>query len=75
MGKKISDKPKYLIESEIAVKKQKLTATDYQAIKFAEGSLSADEYAGIKEQRETWRREINALEAELATFPADEAEA
>lgn len=36
MGKKISDKPKYLIESEIAIKKQKLAATDYQALKFAE---------------------------------------
>lgn len=75
MGKKISDKPKYLIESEIAVRKQKLTATDYKAIKFAEGSISADEYAETKAQRETWRQEINTLEAELATFPADEAEA
>lgn len=73
MAKKTNDKPKYLVESEIAVRKQKLTATDYQAIKFAEGFLSADEYAGVKEQRETWRREINALEAELATFPANEA--
>ncbi len=72
MGKTTSDKPKYLIESEIAVKKQKLAATDYQAIKFAEGSLSADEYAEVKTQRETWRQEINTLEAELATFPPDE---
>lgn len=72
MGKKVSDKPKYLIESEIAVRKQKLADTDYQALKFAEGSLSADEYAVTKEQREIWRREINTLEAELAAFPTDE---
>ncbi|MCM1231938.1 MAG: hypothetical protein NC489_17600 [Ruminococcus flavefaciens] len=78
MGNKIktvSDKPKYLIESEIAVRKQKLAETDYQAIKFAEGSLSADEYAEIKAKRETWRQEINTLEMELTAFPADEANA
>ena len=31
----MNDKPKYLIESEIAVRKQMLTGTDYQALKFA----------------------------------------
>lgn len=69
----MSDKPRYLIESEIAVRKQKLAASDYQALKFAEGELTAEEYAEAKAQRQTWRDEINALEAELATFPEETA--
>lgn len=63
---------KYLVESEIAVRKQKLDQTDYQAIKYAEGRLTDEEYAEAKAQRETWRAEINALEEELATYPAEE---
>lgn len=49
----------------IAILKDKLSATDYQAIKFAEGELSATEFAPIREQRRQWRSEINALENEL----------
>lgn len=45
--------------------KAKLAATDYQAIKYAEGEMDAEEYAPIKAQRAEWRTEINALE-ELA---------
>lgn len=67
----MSDKPKYMIESEIAVKKQMLTSTDYQALKYAEGALSEEEYAETKGKRELWRAEINALEAELAKFPEE----
>lgn len=63
---------KYLVESEIAVRKQKLDQTDYQAIKYAEGRLTDEEYAEAKAQRETWRAEINALEEELATYPAED---
>ena len=39
--------------------------TDYQAIKFAEGELTVAEYAPVREQRKTWRAQINALEAEI----------
>ena len=46
--------------------KKKLADTDYQAIKFAEGELSAEEFAPIKEQRQSWRAEINELEKQLA---------
>ena len=46
--------------------KFKLRDSDYQAIKFAEGELSAAEYAPTKVQRQAWRNEINRLEAELA---------
>ena len=46
----------------IAELKKLLQATDYQAIKYAEGELSAEEYEPIKQQRKEWREEINALE-------------
>ena len=45
--------------------KSKLQATDYKAIKYAEGELSAEEYAETREQRRAWRAEINALEEEI----------
>lgn len=63
---------KYLVESEIAVRKQYLSQTDYKALKYAEGEITAEEFAETKEQRATWRAEINALEEELATYPAEE---
>ena len=47
--------------------KSLLKATDYQAIKYAEGFISETDYAPIKAQRQAWRDEINALEAELAS--------
>lgn len=46
----------------IAELKAKLSKTDYQAIKFAEGEMTAEDFAPIKEQRKAWRAEINALE-------------
>lgn len=67
----MNDKPRYMIESEIAVKKQMLAGTDYQALKFAEGALTEEEYAETKEKRELWRAEVNELEAELAKFPEE----
>ena len=45
--------------------KQKLQDTDYKAIKYSEGELSAEEYAETKAQRRAWREEINKLEEEL----------
>ena len=45
--------------------KTKLRSTDYQAIKYAEGELTEEEYAPIKAQRKEWRVEINRLEVEL----------
>ena len=51
-------------ENKIVYLKIKLADTDYQAIKYAEGELTEEEYAPIKEQRKTWRAEINRLEEE-----------
>lgn len=49
-------------DKKISILKQKLLSTDYQAIKFAEGQISAEEYEPIKKQRQEWRDEINELE-------------
>lgn len=49
-------------EQEIAELKSKLDATDYQAIKYAEGFLTDEEYAEMKAQRQAWRDRINELE-------------
>ena len=45
--------------------KDDLKATDYQAIKYAEGVLSEEKYAPIKKQRQIWRNAINILEQEI----------
>lgn len=55
----------FKLEMRIGGLKSKLQATDYKAIKYAEGELSAEEYAETREQRRAWRAEINALEAEI----------
>jgi hypothetical protein len=49
---------------EIAELKAKLAATDYQAIKYAEGALSAEEYEPTKIMRQEWRDRINELEVD-----------
>lgn len=49
-------------QNRIVELKNLLAQTDYQAIKYAEGQLSASEYAEMKKQRQTWRDEINLLE-------------
>ena len=63
-------------ESELAIAANKkrinelkalLQETDYQAIKYFEGFISETDYTPIKAQRQAWRDEINALEAELAS--------
>lgn len=46
--------------------KEKLRKTDYQAIKYAEGLISEEDYAPIKAQRQAWRDEINQLELKLS---------
>lgn len=45
--------------------KKLLCETDYKAIKFAEGELSAEDYLPIKQKRRAYRAEINSLEEKL----------
>lgn len=56
--------PEYKLQR-IAELKAELAASDYKAIKFAEGLLTMAEYAPVKEYRQTLRDEINKLEKEL----------
>lgn len=53
---------KELAEHEIRILKGKLSETDYQAIKYAEGEMTAEEYAETKAKRSEWRTKINELE-------------
>ena len=55
------------VEQQIASLKQNLLDNDYKAIKYAEGFISAEDYAEIKALRQSWRDEINRLESEADT--------
>ena len=45
-----------------------LSRTDYQAIKFAEGELTVEEYTEVKAQRSQWRKEVNEYSAQAKTL-------
>ena len=49
----------------VAELRKKLADTDYKALKYAEGELSATEYAPVLEARREWRAEINAIQTEV----------
>lgn len=57
--------------AEIETLKRKLAESDYKAIKYAEGWLPPQEYAQIKDERQTLRERINELEAQLYAPPTD----
>lgn len=56
------------LRSLIREKKDELFKSDYQAIKFAEGVMSAEEFAPIKAKRQEARAAINEAEIELASL-------
>lgn len=58
------NKQKMLTKIRINQLKKMLADTDYQAIKYAEGLLTEEQYTPIKAQRQAWRDEINQLENE-----------
>jgi methylmalonyl-CoA mutase cobalamin-binding subunit len=49
-------------EAEVWSLKEQLRESDYKAIKFAEGWITAEDYAETKAQRQAWRERINELE-------------
>lgn len=53
------------IVREIIRCKEELAASDYKAIKYAEGLISAEEYEPIKAERQALRDRINELEEML----------
>lgn len=56
---------KVLVTHKIVKLKRLLRETDYLAIKFAEGCLTAEEFEPTKKARQEWRNEINVLEKEI----------
>lgn len=54
-----------IIQLKIIELKCKLKASDYKAIKYAEGLISEEEYQPIKEERQKLRDQINKLESAL----------
>ena len=50
---------------EINTCKQLLNQTDYKCLKFAEGALTAEEFAPTQAERQAWRDRINELEEQL----------
>ena len=56
----------HIIIPQIMALKESLSASDYKAIKYAEGLITTEEYEPIKAERQAIREQINALEKELA---------
>ena len=61
-------------QSIVLDREARLTATDYIAAKIAEGKATQEEYAYKIEQRQTWRDDINAANAEIERLKALEPE-
>jgi hypothetical protein len=61
-------------ESIILDREGKLSSTDYIAAKLAEGKATQEEYADKIAQRQTWRDDINAANAEIERLKAIEPE-
>ena len=61
-------------QSIIADREAKLKATDYVALKIAEGKATKTQYADTLAQRQRWRDEINAAQAEIERLQAMEPE-
>ena len=59
-------------QSIILDREGKLTSTDYIAAKIAEGKATKEEYAEKIAQRQSWRDEINAAQAEIERLEAIE---
>ena len=56
---------KAIIAQEIVRCLGELSSTDYKAIKYAEGLITAEEYEPIKVERQALRDRINELEVML----------
>lgn len=60
----------HIIIPQIMALKEELSASDYKAIKYAEGLITAEEYEPIKAERQALRDRINELEKQLEEFVA-----
>lgn len=62
-------------QSIILDREARLTTTDYIAAKIAEGKATKTEYADKIAERQTWRDDINAAQAEIDRLKALEPDA
>ena len=53
------------INQQIRELQGKLSATDYQALKYSEGWITEKDYTEIKANRQSWRYAINQLQSQL----------
>lgn len=53
-------------EAEINALEILLAQTDYMSLKHSEGAMTDEEFAEIKELRQSWRMRINKLQEELS---------
>ena len=53
------------IKIKIIELKRQLAASDYKAIKYAEGLIGEEDYAPIKAERQAIRAEINRLQEQV----------
>lgn len=62
------DEQKQVIYNQIAELKNNFNKTRYLQEKYIDGALTEEEYEPIRQERQKWRDQINALEAELAAL-------
>lgn len=62
---KLANKQRIAKKVRINELKKLLSQSDYKAIKYAEGLISAQDYEPIKQLRQSYRDEINRLESEV----------
>ena len=60
-------------QSIILDREGRLTSTDYIAAKIAEGKATREEYSEKIAQRQQWRDDINAAQAEIERLEAESA--
>ena len=53
------------INTQIYMLQERLSSTDYVAVKIAEGVATKEEYADVLKNRAKWRAEINELQKEI----------
>ena len=54
------------LRAQLSEAQNNLSRTDYVAAKIAEGAATREEYSDVLAQRQTWRAEVNTLEAQIA---------
>ena len=64
-AKKNLDAKRENLQRQIEALKIKLQESDYRLYKYIEGFYTEEEYAPYKTERQSWRNEINQLEAQL----------